>query len=86
MCTLVDAECGVSITKEDLIVLEEDIVRELDFDLSAPYPEVFVERYLRIFGMDTEESNYQSRQVAALARFFTKRAIKSIDSRKFSSA
>jgi hypothetical protein len=86
MVALVEEECGVLITKEDLIILEEDIVRELDFDLMAPYPEVFVERYLRIFGMDAEGSNFQARQVGALARFFTKRALKSMDARKFSSS
>jgi hypothetical protein len=86
MVSLVEKECGVLVTVEDLTVLEEDIVRELDFNLSAPFPETFLERFLRVFGMDEDQSNFQAKQVSELARFFIKKAIKSANSRKFTSA
>ena len=52
MVKLVQDEWQIELKKQDLIDLEEDIIRELDFEMHSPYPVLFLERYQRIFGLD----------------------------------
>lgn len=58
MVRLVLKEWRVVMNVENLIDLEEQLLRSLDFDLVETTPIPFLDRYLRIFGLDTEESSY----------------------------
>jgi hypothetical protein len=52
MVRLVEDEWGISIAKEELINLEEKVIKTLDYELHYTCPIVFFERYQRIFGLD----------------------------------
>ena len=45
------------VTREQLIVLEESIIRTLDFDLQNDGPLPFLERYQRVLNIDQESSH-----------------------------
>ena len=45
------------VTREQLITLEELIIRALDFDLQHDGPLPFLERYQRVLGIDIESTN-----------------------------
>lgn len=68
MVRLVQDEWGVTVTKPELINLEEKIIRALDFSLHTVSPIVFLERYQRIFGVDREAADEEAAQVGGLAR------------------
>ena len=73
---IVHDEWGVSIFKQDLIDLEEDIIRELDFELHFPFPTLFLERYQRIFGLENIRNGKEARLVDKLARDYCKLFLK----------
>ena len=52
MIRLVNTEWNVTVTKQELIDLEEQIIRMLDFDLHYTGPDFFLERFLRIYNLD----------------------------------
>lgn len=72
MVKLVAEQWDVHITRQDLLDLEEDIIRTLDFDLRSVSPLLFLERYLRVFQLHNDASDYQSRVIASLSRQFSK--------------
>lgn len=45
------------VSREQLIVLEEQIIRALDFDLQNDGPLPFLERYQRVLNIDQESAN-----------------------------
>lgn len=68
MVRLVEDEWGIQIAKQDLIDLEERIIKILDYELHYTCPIVFMERYQRIFGLDQEYLNKESKMIGDLAR------------------
>ena len=68
MVRLVDETFGLKVEKKTLIDLEEAIIRVLDFSLYSASPITFMERYLRIFGVDRIGSDEDADMVSALAR------------------
>ena len=68
MVRLVDETFGLKVEKKTLIDLEEAIIRVLDFSLYSASPITFMERYLRIFGVDGTGSDEDADMVSALAR------------------
>ena len=52
MCRLVDDKFDLKVDKQQLIDLEEQIIKVLDFSLHTASPLTFMERYMRIFGVD----------------------------------
>jgi len=83
MIKLIKDEWGVNLKKQDLFNLEEDIIRELDFDLQVASPIVFQERYQRIFGLDREETHAEAKQVGQLARLFCRQFTKNGVSQRY---
>ena len=73
---IVHDEWGVKIFKQDLLDLEEDIIRELDFELHFPYPILFLERYQRIFGLENVKKSKDAKLVNKLARDYCKLFLK----------
>ena len=57
MINLVQETQKVTLTVETIIDTESDIIRTLDFDLRQVSPLVFLERYLRLFGLVEEQSS-----------------------------
>lgn len=68
MVRLVEDEWNIQIQKEELINLEEKVIKTLDYELHYTCPIVFLERYQRIFGLDQESLHEESRLVGDLAR------------------
>lgn len=52
MINLLHEQHQVKLEKQDLLDMEEEIVRTLDFSLRQISPINFLERYLRLFGID----------------------------------
>ena len=55
MVRLVQENWNLQIFKQDLIELEERIIKTLDFDLRFTSPIMFLERYQRIYGVDLRD-------------------------------
>ena len=53
--------------KQDLIDLEELLVRKLDFSLRNVSPITFLERFFRIFGIDRVEKDSNAESIAKLS-------------------
>lgn len=68
MIRLVEEEWNIHVLKEELIALEEKIIKSLDYELHYTCPIVFLERYQRIFGVDEEYLHEESRLVGEQAR------------------
>lgn len=62
---------NILLSKRDVIDLEEHIIRVLDFQLRNVSPIDFLERFLRLFGLDTANS-YRAKQVAILSNDYCK--------------
>lgn len=67
MINLLNAEHGILLKKKDVLTLEEDLVRTLDFSLRKVSAFQFLERYLRLFGID-QRKDLPLREVRMLAR------------------
>ena len=52
MIRLITEEWNVSLTKQELINLEESVIKMLDFDLHYIGPIPFLERFQRIYNLD----------------------------------
>ena len=70
MVRLVEDEWNIQIAKQELINLEEKIIKTLDYELHYTCPIIFLERFQRIFGLDQEYEDEESRMVGDLARRF----------------
>ena len=60
------------ISKQDLIDLEEKILRALNFDFNYSSPLIFLERYQRLLSVDQEATDGISKQIGHSARQFCK--------------
>ena len=63
------------VNRDQLIRLEEKIIKTLDFDLQHNSALPFLERYQRVFGLDKEASDKTSKDVGEMARKFISRQI-----------
>jgi len=68
MVRLIKSQYNFDITKEELVQLERQIVRLLDWELVFISPCFFLERFQRIFGVDREKSDSNDARVGNLAR------------------
>ena len=68
MCRLVDDKFDLKVDKQQLIDLEEQIIKVLDFSLHTASPITFMERYMRIFGVDQVGQDEDSDMLSALAK------------------
>lgn len=66
MITILNEQHSILLKKQNLINLEEDVIRTLDFDLRSVSSMHFLERYLRLVGLDKEDSK-TSRQIIELS-------------------
>ena len=57
----------MQLDKEDLLDLEEEIIRTLDFSLRYVSPIHFLERYLRLFGIEKGEKNALGDQLSSMS-------------------
>ena len=57
MVKLLKEEGGVTIENRNFIILEEQIIKSLDFDLHEVSSIDFLERFLRLFGIDQERDD-----------------------------
>ena len=73
----------MTIEKRSLITLEEEIIKSLDFDLTEVLSIDFLERYLRLFGIDQEREDTDAFQIAVLAREFCRYMLKNSNFLKF---
>ena len=46
---------GIGVSLADFVKLEIEVLKELEFDLTYVSPVPFLERYLRLFELDSEE-------------------------------
>ena len=65
MIDIVNEQYSVVLKRQKLLALEEDVIRTLDFNLRSVSSIQFLERFLRLFGLDKEDSR-TSRQVVDL--------------------
>ena len=56
------------VSKAKFIELESEVLVQLEFDLSYISPITFLERYQRLFGLDTEQSDAISCQINSTAQ------------------
>lgn len=68
MVRLVASEWNFETTKEEIIEMESQVIRLLDWDLSMVGPIFFLERYQRIFGVESERIDPDAARVGGLAR------------------
>lgn len=72
MVRLVKREWDVEIELSSLIDLEERMLRVLDLSIHNTSPIIFLDRYLRLFGVDNVEEDEDDRQVSQFARRLVK--------------
>ena len=68
MVRLVASEWNFETTKEEIVEMESQVIRTLDWDLHMLGPIFFLERYQRIFGVENEKSDPDAARVGGLAR------------------
>ena len=68
MVRLVEDEWNIQIGKQELIDLEESIIKTLDYELHYTCPIVFLERYQRVFNLDMECADEEAALVGDLSR------------------
>ena len=68
MVRLVAKEWNFTTTRQELIELESEVIRELDWDLVRPGPLFFLERFQRVFFLDQERSDVAAACVGSVAR------------------
>jgi len=67
MLELMDDKFQIKLKKRNVLKLEELIIKSLDFSLQSVSPITFLERYLRLFGLDYS-SRMPDRQIASLSK------------------
>lgn len=68
MINLLPESYKARVFKEDLIDLEEKIVKALEFDFSYASSVTFLERYQRLFSVDQEAEDKNAKQIGHTAR------------------
>ena len=68
MVRLVSKEWSYTTTKEELVAMESEVLRRLDWELQFICPIFFLERFQRIFGLDLEQHDNDAHKVGALAK------------------
>ena len=58
---------GVKLGERDLVCMEESILLALDFDLESVTPLLFLERFIRVFGLDQSVLGSEGQQIECLA-------------------
>ena len=58
---------GVKLGERDLVCMEESILLALDFDLESVPPLLFLERFIRVFGLDQSVLGSEGQQIECLA-------------------
>ena len=76
MIKLVNESWSARIKYDDLVDLEADIIKTLDFNLQSTSPILFLERYLRIFNYDRSKKD-DATLISVLAYSFCKVALRS---------
>ena len=77
MIKLVNESWSARIKYDDLVDLEADIIKTLDFSLQSASPILFLERYLRIFNYDRAKKDDAALMISVLAYSFCKVALRS---------
>jgi transcription initiation factor TFIIIB Brf1 subunit/transcription initiation factor TFIIB len=77
MVRLVASEWGVVVTKKELVDLEEEMIRLLDFDLHFTGPIPFLERFQRIYNLDQVRRDREAYALDFLARNFCRAMLRS---------
>ena len=72
MLSLIAEQQQTNIEKQTVLDLEEDILRTLEFSVRSVSATEFLDRYLRLFGIDAKKQDKNARQVANLARNYCK--------------
>jgi hypothetical protein len=74
MAKLVRSEWKIDLLPKQMCILERDIIQELDFGLQTfATPPVFLDRFLRLFGLDSPHS--REPQVSELATLYLKNTL-----------
>lgn len=77
MCRLVKQKWDVVVTRDQLVALEEKVIKALDFELHYAGPLPFLERYLRIYNLDLYWSDREAYVLSRLARTFCRVLLRS---------
>ena len=67
LIALMDEKFQIRLRKRNVLKLEEQIIKTLDFSLQRVSPITFLERYLRLFGLD-DKSTPPDRQIISLSK------------------
>ena len=70
MISLLPDENKATVTKERLVALEEQIIKELKFEMHYAGPIPYLNRFQRLFNIDQEKANQGAKQVGFAARQF----------------
>lgn len=68
MAALAFKEWEFETAAPDLIALEAQVIRTLDWGLLFAGPLFFLERYLRLFGLDQAKHHYEAARTSSLAK------------------
>ena len=68
MINLLNDQHEVLLDKQDLLDLEESVVRTLNFSLQHASPIRFLDRYLRLFELDQDKEDKTAKQLGGLAK------------------
>ena len=68
MLRLVKDEWNVEIEKEEILEIEESLLRVLDWNLVTPSPLPFLERYQRLFGLQVGGKSVTNKYIDVLAK------------------
>ena len=77
MVRLVQTMWDVETSRAKLIDLETRIIHVLEFDLHYTSPLTFVERFLRLYNLDTTGSDYEAMMIFNLTRLFCRTLLRS---------
>ena len=76
MARLVKNKWDVTMTRQELIDLEKDVIDRLDFELQYTGPLLFLERFLRIYSLDQTVRDIESLAIASLAAGLLKKFVR----------
>lgn len=68
MVRLVAKEWNFETSKQEIVDMESSVIRTLDWNLVAVSPIFFLERYQRIFGVESEQTDMEAARVGSFAR------------------
>ena len=64
-----EKEHATTVERQEVVDLEENILRSFNFSMQYVSPIPFLERFLRIFGLDQKE-NVSANKIVTLAKFY----------------